>query len=80
MSKIKLYSTGQITKMTGISRNRLFYLSKTMGTIQPALVTPGRQLFNEQAVQEFSLAQKMWKRGFRLFFISETIKKNRGAK
>jgi DNA-binding transcriptional MerR regulator len=59
----KIYGVKEITEITGLDRNRIYYWSRTLKAIRPEYITPGRRFYQLRAMLDFRLIAELQKHG-----------------
>jgi len=54
-AKYKLYGVGDVSRISGLTRNQIFYWSQTLAKITPEFKTSGRQYFDIHGILDFRL-------------------------
>jgi hypothetical protein len=67
------YSVKDITGITGLSRNRIFYWSKTLGVVAPECVSPHRRKYDLRSLLDFRLIAELIKIGMGPQVIEKSI-------
>lgn len=54
-AKYRLYGVGDVSRISGLTRNQIFYWSQVLAEIKPEFKTSGRQYFDIHGVLDFRL-------------------------